>query len=208
MGLSVPNLIGRTKGSLHNITFYQWKGLGIVRAKAASIKNPKTIKQQNNRLNLEPLIIAYRQIKPLLMRSLNFRPRNRFVYGQFLSMNLNKSVINGNFNFENFKISGEINEDAIFDYLRIAEGDLNIQLTWSLNINLYNLETDILCLVYVNELTKAFNYIFSNIPRTATQFKTKLNLGSELSKTFIYAFFTRADYSNSTKSSILEVIND
>jgi len=208
MSLSLQNLAGKTKGKAGNIVFYQAFGQDLVKGRPRYIKNTRTPAQQLNRQSIEPLILAYRTLKPLLMTSLNFRPENRSVYAQFFSINLNNSFVNGLFYPDKFKVSGESNEAELFTVSKISENGNNLQITWNQNLSLEHLANDILCFASYNETSQSFNYKLSNVPRSAEIFKTYINLQSDLSKTYLYIFFVKYDYSNSSQASIIEIINN
>ncbi len=99
-------LQGKTKGTIGECVFFVRNSINIVRRKAINPNNPRTKAQQNNRKNITLLVQFFRQLKPILYRTLNNRPENRAVYHQFLALNLSISVNFGVFTPELLIFSG------------------------------------------------------------------------------------------------------
>jgi hypothetical protein len=208
MAFALRNLEGKTKGSIGNVTFYMYRNINIVRAKASHIKNPRTQAQQINRSNIAPCISAYQSLKPLLYQSLNNRPDNYNVFHQFASQNLNIAFTNGIFQPENFIISGNCFENDVFDYELLQSGINNIKFSWAPSVIGYKENSDILCIAYYNSLSHDFKYINSSCTRDIGYFNCKLQLEPANSKTSIYLFFVKNNLSDSGNHTLIELINN
>lgn len=208
MSIAIRNLEGRTKGSIHNLTFYMYRDINVVRIKPSYINNPKTQKQQLNRSNMAPCLKAYQSIKPILYKSLNNRPDNLNVFHQFAGLNLSHSFVNGIFQPENFIISGNCFNSDIFNYQILQSGLNNFRFTWDSEQIGYKEYSDIFSIVYYNDSTKEFHFILSKSTRQTGKCDCIINLGPQNSKTYFYLFFIKSNYSDSGAHTIIEHINN
>jgi len=205
MSFSLNSYQYRTRGSIHNLTFYTMNGSMVVRAKAVKVHNPKTPSQQANRKNILPLIEAYKQIKPVLYKSLNYRTSKRKAYHEFLSLNLNHSIVNGLFIPSNFKVSGNCFNSTPINIENLQSGINNLKFTWSTSIIANQSNSDLFCLVTYNSVNKNFSYQLTNISRSIGEFSTFINLGSDPSANYFYSFFVKSNYSNSGQASVTQL---
>jgi hypothetical protein len=75
MAYSKSSLLEKSSGKVGNTIFYSWNEEVYARAKPGKVTNPKTGKQQANRKNVGFLVNAFRQLRPLLIISLNVSER-------------------------------------------------------------------------------------------------------------------------------------
>lgn len=204
MAFNIQSLASKVRGSLLGVTFYEMQSQQIVRFNKKTCKNPRTSIQQANRSSMLDLIKLYRQVKPVLYSSLNSRPQNRLVYSQFISQNLNQSIINGTIYPNLLKFSAED-----FDYTEFTVSILDsvsgeLLLEWDNSVNSSKLSSDKLIICAYEPISKSIQYLISDYVRSDAfgQF-TYDNSSAELS-IYLYLFFVRSDFS---LSSIAHVIN-
>lgn len=207
MGFSIPNLLGKTKGSIHNLTFYEWRGQGVVRIKAAKVSNPKSPAQQLNRLNMKTAIDFFCQLRPVLIRSLNFRAENQSAYHKFISLNIHKSFINGSFNYLKFQITTDSFPFTTYTYSFVISEIVSVTVRWINDASAEKLATDYYYFVAYNEVSKRLFYHISDVQRSTCVSIFNLSLGSFGSKTHIWQFFIRADLSISGIPEYMFIIN-
>ncbi len=158
MALSPVILLDKIYGSPGKFTFYNLNSQTIVRRKAKTISNPKTDKQQANRENIPFLLSAFRNLRPLLIVSLNNRSHTRSAYNEFFSRNLNYSIIDGTFFPEKFKISTEDIPDTDFQVERIINASNKFQVSWTNVLSENQNDNDILCAIIYSPSENRFNY--------------------------------------------------
>jgi hypothetical protein len=93
-------ILGKFTGSINGITGYNLGGQHVIRAKAVNVDNPKTPGQQAQRNNLKFATQVYQTLKPLLVLSLRQRDKKQSVLSEFLRLNLNKSIVNSELDFD------------------------------------------------------------------------------------------------------------
>lgn len=197
MAYSLNNFQYKSSGSVSNCTFYKMMDKLIVRSMAHHVNNPRSPAQELNRLNIQPLINAYRQIKPVLYKSLNYRTSRRKAYHEFLSLNLGKSIINGNFYPSLFKVSSDCFPATPIDLEVLQSGIFQFRLTWNPILLQNQSNSDILCIVTFNTLTQFFNYKITDCNRAEAEFYTTLSLPADNESTYYYFFFVKSNYSQS-----------
>lgn len=104
-------ILGKFTGSLDGITGYNLNGQHVIRAKAVNVANPNTLEQQAQRNNLKFALQVYKNLKPLLELSLRQREKKQTVLSEFLRLNLNKSIVNSELDFDKliiFKPNSEL----------------------------------------------------------------------------------------------------
>ncbi len=209
MAHSVNSLLEKIFGSVRKLTFYTLNTQPVVRKKAKFIYNPQTIKQQANRSNVHFLIYAFRTLRPLLIISLNSRPKSRSAYNEFLSRNLNQSIINGQFFPEEFQISTGDIPSTDFQVIRLVDESNKFLISWDEALNGNQNNEDILCAAIYTRTNKRFHYSITDVPREQQTAQIVFNLNFHTVACFLYLFFVRADYSVSSISSIhsFDVIN-
>jgi len=102
MALIKSGILGKLSGSVNGITAYSLKGQQVVRQKSVDVANPNTLAQQAVRNNLTFAVNLYKMLKPFLKLSLRQRAKKQTVLSEFLRMNLNKSIVNGTIDLDNF----------------------------------------------------------------------------------------------------------
>jgi hypothetical protein len=120
-------ILGKLTGSLNGVTAYSLKGQQVIRQKAVNVANPNTLSQQVNRNNLLFALGVYKILKPLLVLSLRQRTKKQTVLSEFLRLNLNKSIVNSELDFDKlivFKPNSTTSEITI-DYNQEIENLLD-----------------------------------------------------------------------------------
>lgn len=104
MAIIKSGILGKINGSLANVTTYNLKRQQLIRQKAVNVANPDTPAQQAVRNNLVFAIGVYQILKPLLVLSLRQRAKKQSVLSEFLRLNLNKSIVNSELDFDKLVI--------------------------------------------------------------------------------------------------------
>jgi len=209
MAHSLQSLIGKTFGNVRKMTFYTLNTQPILRKKAISIANPRTIKQQANRSNVPFLIDAFRALRPLLIISLNNRPESRSAYNEFFSRNLNHSVINGQFYPEEFQVSTGNIPSSDFQVERLVDESNKFRISWDAALTGNQSIEDLLCAAIYTRTNNHFGYALTEIRRENGQAGLSFNLNFHTVAIYLYLFFVRPDYSFSSETSVqtFDVIN-
>lgn len=66
MAITQNTLIGRTSGRVGNAVFSTWKGRNVLKQKAETVTNPRTILQQMNRLRFTTLLNIGKSLQPII----------------------------------------------------------------------------------------------------------------------------------------------
>lgn len=66
MAITQNTLIGRTSGRVGNAVFSTWKGRNVLKQKAETVANPRTILQQMNRLRFTTLLNIGKSLQPII----------------------------------------------------------------------------------------------------------------------------------------------
>ena len=202
MAHSVYSLLNKTSGNVGNHTFYSLNSQPVIRRRVKNIANPRTEKQQANRSNLSFVIYAFRILRPLLIISLNNRLRSRSAYNEFLSRNLNHSIINGLFFPEKLKISTDDIPSTDFQVNRLVNESNKFQLSWNEVLSENQSDEDILCAVIYTGTNKRFHYLNTDITRNTQNAALIFTLNFHTVACYLYLFFVRPDYSISSKISV------
>ena len=104
MAITKSGILGNLNGSLDGVTVYSLKGQQIIRQKAVNVADPNTPSQQSVRNNLIFALEVYKILKPLLILSLRQREKKQNVLSEFLRLNLNKSIVNSELDFDKLVI--------------------------------------------------------------------------------------------------------
>ncbi|MFN8258132.1 MAG: DUF6266 family protein [Bacteroidales bacterium] len=204
MAYSTNSLLNKVSGNVQDCTFYLMNGLQVARSKAQKIHNPRTLDQQSNRANIMPLLNFFRQLKPLLYLSLNDRAENQTAYNKFMAVNLNKSVKNGSFEPEHFRMSTKSFDSTNFQITRQIDNQDNFNLSWYDDTNEEKLGSDKLLCAYYDFHSNSFQYLITRKSRYALSASVSFNLRTKKSHILIYLFFVRSDYSKSSRMEIIE----
>lgn len=207
MAHTLENLQNKVKGSAGNITFYELNSQLVVRSKAIRIKNPRTPAQQLNRMNVINCLVAYRQLKPLIIRTLNNRTENQMAVHKFFALNLNKAFKNGEFRPAELLISGNAFFNDAFEYDVLLSNENIFTFSWAPSIIGSKNNSDIFCIASFNEVSNIFNYYITSANRSDGICQLTINCGSLNSKTYLYLFFIKSDYSDSGNHALIEFIN-
>ncbi len=202
MAHSINSLLEKTFGSVRKLTFYTLNTQPVVRKKAKFIANPQTEKQQANRSNVHFLIYAFRALRPLLIISLNRRSKSRSAYNEFLSRNLNQSIINGHFFPEEFQISTEDIPSTDFQVIRLADESNKFLISWDADLTGNQNNEDILCAAIYTRTNKRFHYAITDVTRNEQNAQIVFRLDFHTVSCYLYLFFVRSDYSVSSKTSV------
>lgn len=202
MSYSVNSLLEKTFGNVRKLTFYTLNSQLVVRKKASFISNPQTEKQQANRNNIAFLIYAFRALRPLLIISLNSRPKSRSAYNEFLSRNLNQSIINGQFFPEKFQVSTGNIPSTDFQANRLIDESNKFQISWDEALTGNQTNDDILCAAAYTGTNKRFHYAITGITRKELNAQIVFNLDFHTVACYLYLFFVRPDYSLSSEISV------
>ena len=174
----------------------------MVRKKAKFIANPQTQKQQANRSNIAFLIYAFRALRPLLIISLNSRPKSRSAYNEFLSRNLNQSIINGQFFPEKFQISTGNIPSTDFQLIRLVDTSNKFLISWDEALTGNQNTDDLLCAAIYTGTKKRFHYVITDISRNEQNAQIEFNLNFHTVACYVYLLFVRSDYSLSSEISV------
>ncbi|MDF1549369.1 MAG: hypothetical protein P1P88_16210, partial [Bacteroidales bacterium] len=202
MAYSVNNLLDKTYGNVGKLTFYTLKSQPVVRRNARFITNPQTEKQQLNRKNIPFLIAAFRVLRPLLIISLNNRPKVRSAYNEFFARNLNHSMFNGKFLPEHFQVSTADIPGTDFQVNRLTNESNKFELSWDAapTGNLY--PDDLLCAAIYTGTNNLFAYAHTETKRKEGQAQLTFNLNFHTVSCTLYLFFVRPDYALSSQTTI------
>jgi len=204
MAYSYDSLLNLVSGNVRDCTFYMLNGQHIVRKRSFSIQNPRTPYQQSNRKNIKPLLIFFRQLKPVLYLSLNDRSENQSACNKFLSINLNASMKNGIFDPAKFRMSTDSFPAARFEVSRQLENRDSFWVRWSDVRDGDSLASDRLLAVYYDVLSNAFQYAITSKSRSDQEASLSFKVSDPQSGIFLYLCFVRADYSASSGLSVFE----
>lgn len=85
--------MGTARGKLGEMVLSRRNGQQIARTYVATIKNPRSEGQVNQRIKLANLVSTYRALKDSIARGFENKPENRSVYNEFVSANLANNAI-------------------------------------------------------------------------------------------------------------------
>ena len=95
MAVVQNTLIGKSSGSVGGATFSSWKGLNILKSKAVSVANPKTIGQQTQRNRLSLMVPLYRLIAFIVTIGYKGQAIGKSEYNAFMGDNLQTATAVG-----------------------------------------------------------------------------------------------------------------
>jgi len=202
MAYSKSSLLDKTSGRIGNTILYNRNGEIYARSKPVKVTNPQTDLQQANRMNIAFIVEAFRQLRPLLIISLNSRPANRYAYHEFLSLNLNHSIINGEFYPENLKLSTPIIRSSDFIINRLVEDSNKFRLSWESIPSGNQLSTDKLYAAIYSPEINQFDYIISGVYRNTGNATLEFNPIFKNVACLVYLFFVRSDITYASPNSV------
>lgn len=202
MAYSKSSLVEKSSGKVGNTIFYSWNEEVYARAKPGKVANPRTGKQQANRKNVGFIVNAFRQLRPLLIISLNNRQDNRHAYHEFLSLNLNHSIIGGVFYPENLKLASPHIQSTDFVVTRLTEGSNKFSLSWESMVSGSQSSTDKLYAAIYSPEDKKFGFIISDVYRNAGDTTLEFDSSFKDRACFVYAFFARSDITYASENSV------
>lgn len=86
MAITQNTLIGRTSGRVGNAVFSTWKGRNVLKQKAETVANPRTILQQMNRLRFATLLNIGKSLQPIITYGFQELKRQTWL-NNFMSIN-------------------------------------------------------------------------------------------------------------------------
>jgi hypothetical protein len=202
MSYSETSLLEKSSGKVGNTIFYTWNEEVYARAKPVKVTNPQTNQQQANRKNLGFIVNAFRQLRPLLIISLNNRPENRHAYHEFLSLNLNHSIVMGVFYPENLVLAPPHIQSTDFVINRLIEDSNKFSLKWESTVSGNQSSTDKLYAAIYSPIVNEFGYIISGIYRNTGNATLEFNQVFKNVPCFVYAFFVRSDITYASVNSV------
>ncbi len=200
MSINYQGLEGKTKGTIGELVFYVRNSINVARRKAINPNNPRTSKQQNNRKNITILVEFFRQLKPILYRTLNNRPINRQVYHQFLALNLSVSVNYGFFTPESLKFSGTGLDYTPFSIIRNQSKGNKFLVTWNSNLSGNLLPDDYIQAVLFSKSKQSFDIDLTMHKRSSGSCELNFNESFKTDECIIYLCFVRQDITFSSNS--------
>lgn len=81
-------LIGKSSGSVGGATFSTWKGINVLKSKAVTVANPKTIPQQTQRNRMSILVSVFRMISGAVNVGFKTLASGKSEYNAFVSQNI------------------------------------------------------------------------------------------------------------------------
>ncbi|MGB5802611.1 MAG: DUF6266 family protein [Vibrio anguillarum] len=81
-------LIGRASGSVGGSTFTTWKGINVLKSKAVSVANPRTLGQVSQRSRLSVMVAIYRLLAEIITIGFKTRAIGKSAYNAFTSSNI------------------------------------------------------------------------------------------------------------------------
>ncbi|WP_234573600.1 DUF6266 family protein [Rhodohalobacter sp. 614A] len=96
MARLTSGILGGISGTVGNVVGGRWRGIDYIRSKPASVKNPNTEAQQQQRMRFKLVIQFLRKISPLVNIGLSNGSNNRTPMNRGMSLNL-KEAITGTF---------------------------------------------------------------------------------------------------------------
>lgn len=103
MATGKSGILGSFTGSVGELTMYRLKGTDVIRQKTVNVANPSTPARDAYKANYRFAISIFNDLKPFLAISLKDRAPKMSLLGEFLRLNLNKSIVNSEINFDLFK---------------------------------------------------------------------------------------------------------
>lgn len=85
-------ILGGISGTVGNVVGGRWRGIDYIRSKPASVKNPNTEAQQQQRMRFKLVIQLLRKISPLVNIGLRNGSNNQTSMNRAMSLNIKEAV--------------------------------------------------------------------------------------------------------------------
>lgn len=89
-------LIGKTRKSMGGVTFSSWKGINVMKEKAANVANPNTALQQAQRGKFSTAVSVYQSIPEVVKKGFAQLAIKKSAYNAFCSTNSKAGVFSSN----------------------------------------------------------------------------------------------------------------
>lgn len=148
-------LIGKSSGSVGGATFSTWKGINVLKSKAISVANPKTVAQQTQRNRMALMVAIFRSISIAVVAGFKTLAIGKSEYNAFVSANIQDAVSVGippQVEIDQNKLlvsKGTIGITPI-NVLSSANGSDAISISWNANNPIGGAATDVPYVVIYN----------------------------------------------------------
>lgn len=135
MAVVQNTLIGKTRGSVGNATFTTWKGLNVLKSKAVTVANPRSLGQVSQRAKLTLIVMVYREISSVIKRGFKSGAVNQSEYNAFTSQNIVSATSTdgegrASLETENLLISKGSMGSTQIDSITAIDGSNTINVGW------------------------------------------------------------------------------
>jgi len=86
-------LIGKSSGSVGGATFSTWKGINVLKSKAISVANPRTVKQQTQRNRMTLMVGIFRLLSSIINVGFKTSAVGKSEYNAFVSENIQDATV-------------------------------------------------------------------------------------------------------------------
>lgn len=86
-------ILGGISGTVGNVVGGRWRGIDYIRSKPASVKNPNTEAQQQQRMRFKLIIQLLRKISPLVNIGLRNHSKSQTAMNRAMSLNIKEAII-------------------------------------------------------------------------------------------------------------------
>jgi len=127
MARAKHGILGALVGSIDEYVCFNRNQTNVIRRKAIDIYNPITPSRTANKSNFRFAMEVYHALKPLLFLTLSVKNKKRSVLSEFLRLNLNKSIVNSEIDFDKLIIFKPTEQPELIN-LSLKEDDSSIIL--------------------------------------------------------------------------------
>lgn len=129
-------LIGKSSGSVGGATFSTWKGINVLKSKAITVANPKTVGQLTQRNRMTLMVSIFRLIAGAINTGFKTLAIGKSEYNAFISENIQDATIVGvapavDLSPINLKVSKGTMGETPISSITAEEGSLSVDIEFN-----------------------------------------------------------------------------
>lgn len=132
MGIIKQGILGAFSGKVGAVVGSSWKGIAVMKARPASVANPRTAGQVTQRNAMSRAVSFAQPILGEILKPLNDRFASRMSgYNLFIQRNIEEFKDPENFEPANISISPRVNKAQLIDAIACDPGQNRIKVSWN-----------------------------------------------------------------------------
>lgn len=131
MGIIKQGILGAFSGKVGAVVGSSWKGIAVMKARPASVANPRTAGQVTQRNAMSRAVAFAQPILGEILKPLNDRFASRMSgYNLFIQRNIDEFKDPATWDSNNVSISPRVNKAQLIDAIAADPGQMRVKVSW------------------------------------------------------------------------------